>query len=99
MGGQIYDYDLDRISVRDAMMLKTATGKNVGEFTQALGDLDPECLIALGWVAQTHAGVKNDAGQPVQPGDIDFEIATFIVPDDDAHGDPAEPLHPSTPGE
>jgi hypothetical protein len=78
INGAIYEYDLDRITVRDAMMLKTATGLNLKPFSTALGELDPNCLAALAWLVQTKAGVKGADGEPLKFGDVDFDMIEFL---------------------
>jgi hypothetical protein len=93
INGTIYDYDIDRITVRDAMMLKTATGLNLRPFSVGIGELDPECLAALAWLVQTKAGVKGTDGEPLRLADVDFDMIEFIVTEA-----PPEPVDP-TPGE
>jgi hypothetical protein len=78
INGAIYDYDMDRITVRDAMMLKTATGLNLKPFSTALGELDPNCLAALAWLVQTKAGVKGADGEPLKFTDVDFDMIEFL---------------------
>lgn len=93
VNGAIYEFDYENISVRDAMLLKTATGLNLRPFSVGLNELDPECLQALGWMLQTRAGVKGPDGQPIQLKDVDFATNDFFVEDE-----PAVPVDP-TPGE
>ena len=78
INGTIYDYDMDRISIRDAMMLKTATGLNLRPFSAALTDLDPNCLQALAWLVQVKAGVTGADGAPIKVGDVDFDMVEFL---------------------
>jgi hypothetical protein len=93
INGTIYEYDMDHIPVRDAMMLKTATGLNLKPFSVGLGEMDPECTAALAWLVQTKAGVKGPDGQPIQLKDVDFDMLAFFVDEE-----PEEPVDP-TPGE
>jgi hypothetical protein len=92
INGVIYDYDIDRVSVRDAMMLKSATGLNLQPFSVGLSQLDPDCMAALAWLLQTKAGVKGPDGQPLQLKDVDFTVTSFFV------DEPVEEVDP-TPGE
>ncbi len=62
INGAMYEYDLDRPSVRDAMMLKTATGMNMTPFTQAFNDADPAVFQAFAWLLLKRAGVKGTDG-------------------------------------
>jgi hypothetical protein len=78
INGTIYDYDMERISVREAMMLKTATGLNLRPFSTALGELDPAALAALAWLVQTKAGVKGADGEPLKFADVDFDMIEFL---------------------
>jgi hypothetical protein len=85
INGTVYDYDPARISVRDAMMLKTATGLNMKPFSTALTELDPDALIALAWLVQTKAGVQGADGEPLKLADVDFDMIEFLEdgqPDD-----------------
>jgi hypothetical protein len=92
INGTIYDYDIDHLSVRDAMILKSATGLNLQPFSIGLSQLDPDCMAALAWLLQTQAGVKGDDGQPLQLKDVDFMVTSFFV------DEPVEEVDP-TPGE
>src|SRR6266571_7533832 len=84
INGAMYEYDLDRPSVRDAMMLKTATGMNMVPFTQAFNDVDPACFTALAWLLLTRAGVKGPSGAPIQLDDVpDFDLLEFLNPEQD----------------
>ena len=95
INGTVYEYDLDHISVRDAMMLKTATGMNLRPFSQAIGDLDAEALVALAWLVLTRAGVKGADGQPLTLADVpDFDMLQFLQEEE-----PSEPEEDPTTGE
>src|SRR6266704_4248218 len=79
INGAMYEYDLDRPSVRDAMMLKTATGMNMTPFTQAFNDADPAVFQAFAWLLLRRAGVKGTDGQPLQLADTpDFNMLEFL---------------------
>lgn len=93
INGDIYEFDGEHISVREAMMLKTATGLNLRPFGVGLNELDPECMVALGWLLLTRAGKKGPDGQPILLKDVDFDTGTFFV-----ELEPGEPVDP-TPGE
>jgi hypothetical protein len=85
INGTIYDFDPARISVRDAMQLKTATGMNLKPFSTALTELDPGALAALAWLVQTKAGVTGPDGEPLKLADVDFDMIEFLEdgqPDD-----------------
>ena len=84
INGAMYEYDLDRPSVRDAMLLKTATKMNMVPFTQAFNDVDPACFTALAWLLLTRAGVKGPSGAPIQLADVpDFDLLEFLNPEQD----------------
>ena len=89
INGTIYEYDMEHVSVRDAMMLKGATGFNLRPFSQALGDLDPDCMAALAWVIQTKAGVKGADGDPLKLADVDFDMTAFLA--EELEEDEADP--------
>lgn len=93
INGSTYEYDMEHVTVRDAMMLKTATGLNLKPFSVGLNELDPGCTAALAWLMQTKAGVKGPDGQPLQLKDVDFDMIEFWAGDE-----PEEPVDP-TPGE
>jgi hypothetical protein len=100
INGVMYEYDLDRISVRDAMMLKVETGMNLVPFSRGLGDFDPECVQAMAWLIQTTAGVKGPDGQPPKRADLDFDLLAFFADEDDVEepDDEADPpTEPSSP--
>ncbi len=94
INGTVYEYDIDHISIRDALMIKVKTGLNLVPFSAGLGDLDPGCIQALAWVILTAAGAKGPAGEPVKLEDVDFDMLAFFVeePEPDSEADP-------TPGE
>ena len=94
INGTFYEHDPDRITVRDAMMLKTATGLNLRPFSVGLNELDPDCAVAMAWLLLTKAGVNGPDGQPIQLKDIDFNIIEFFDTDEPDE----EPVDP-TPGE
>jgi len=94
INGAMYEYDLDRPSVRDAMMLKTATGMNMTPFTQAFNDADPAVFQAFAWLLLKRAGVKGTDGQPLQLADTpDFNMLEFLnyEQDDEEPDDAADP--------
>jgi hypothetical protein len=104
INGTTYEYDLDRISIRDAMMLKAETGYNLVPFSKGLSDFDPECVQAMAWLIQTTAGVKGPDGQPLKRADLDFDLLAFFADDEDEEPDgetdpPTEPplTEPSSP--
>src|SRR6266568_4864232 len=66
INGAMYEYDFDRPTVRDAMMLKTATKMNMAPFAAAFHDADPDVFVACGWLLLTKAGVKGPTGEPIQ---------------------------------
>jgi hypothetical protein len=84
INGTVYEYDLGRPTVRDAMQLKTATKMNMMPFTQAFNELDPECQVALAWLLLTKAGVKGPTGEPIQLAEVpDFDVYDFISDEQD----------------
>lgn len=93
INGTIYEYDLDRPSVRDAMMLKTATGMNMTPFVQGFNDADPATFRALAWLLLTDAGVKGPHGQPIQLVEVpDFNMLEFLnMEQDEEPDDVADP--------
>jgi len=91
INGAMYEYDLDRISIRDAMMLKAETGYNLVPFSKGLSDFDPECVQAMAWLIQTTAGVKGPGGQPLKRADLDFDLLAFFADEDEDEPDEADP--------
>jgi len=93
INGTIYEYDLDRPSVRDAMMLKTATGMNMTPFVQGYNDADPACFQAFAWLLLTRAGVKGPGGEPIQLAEVpDFNMYEFLdLEQDEEPDDGADP--------
>jgi hypothetical protein len=82
INGTFYEWDWAHVPIRDAMMLKTATGMNMTPLARSFDDLDPECLLAVAWVALTKAGVKAADGTPLKLADVpDFDLNTFIAID------------------
>lgn len=91
----VYEYDIDHISLCDAMAIKSKTGLNLVPFSAGLVDLDPGCVQALSWVILTGAGVKGADGEPIRLEDIDFDLMDFFVedepePDSEAEADPTQ---------
>jgi hypothetical protein len=98
INGTFYEWDWSHVPIRDAMMLKTATGMNMTPLARSFDDLDPECLLAVAWVALTKAGVKGPDGQPLKLADVpDFDMNSFIaidigdLDDDDATNEKSDP--------
>ncbi len=98
INGTFYEFDLNHVPVRDAMMLKTATGMNWKPFLQSIDDYDPECLLALAWVVLTRAGVKGADDQPLKLADVpDFDMSTFLVEEQEPDGEADPPTALSSP--
>ena len=94
INGAMYEYDFDRPTVRDAMMLKTATKMNMAPFAAAFHDADPDVFVACAWLLLTKAGVKGPTGEPIQLADVpDFDMLEFLNPeqDDEEPDDAADP--------
>jgi hypothetical protein len=97
INGAFYEYDVERPTVRDAMMLKTATKMNMVPFTQALNDADPACFTALAWLLLTKAGVTGPAGEPIKLAEVpDFDMLEFLNVDQDEDGEPDGEADPPT---
>ena len=96
INGAWYEYDLEHPLIRDAMMLKTATGMNWKPFLQSMGQYDPECLLAFAWLLLTRAGVKGADGEALKLAEVpDFDIGEFDAvadePVDPTIGEPSSP--------
>jgi len=91
INGVEYEFDWNNVTVRDAMMLKTATGLNMRPLMEAFFEVDPDVLAALGWLLLTKAGVKGPDGEPIQLKDVDFTVSTFSVEEPEPEPEPTDP--------
>jgi len=64
---KVYVYDPDKITIKQAFVVKAHTGFGLIEFSKAVNDADPASLQALFWL------MKQQAGEPCEVTDLDFK--------------------------
>jgi hypothetical protein len=67
--GRTYDFDLEDLTVRQAIRIEKHIGGTLEQFEKGIGTGNLACYQALGWLI-LHGG---DEGTPI--GDVDFKIA------------------------
>jgi hypothetical protein len=82
--GQMYDFDQSRITVKEAMLIKTATGYGLKTFLEGLEDGDPFSITSIVWLARIRDGEKT-----LKFDEIDFNLIDFEAEDSDP--DPTQP--------
>ena len=70
--GETLDFDLDQITVRQAMYLKTKLGLTLLGLDQGLASGDPDALLAIYWLIRTHA-----EGKTVDIDTLDFKVVAL----------------------
>ena len=66
--GEELEFDLEQITVRQAMMLKMKLGLTLLGLDQGLSTGDPDAMLAVFWLMKTQAGDKVDLD------DLDFKV-------------------------
>lgn len=69
--GEELEFDLEKITVRQAMVLKMKLGLTLLGLDEGLASGDPDALLAVYWLMRTHSGEKVDID------DLDFKIVTL----------------------
>lgn len=69
--GEELEFDLEKITVRQAMVLKMKLGLTLLGLDEGLAAGDPDALLAVYWLMRTHSGEKVDID------DLDFKIVTL----------------------
>jgi hypothetical protein len=75
--GQAYEFDQGRLTVKEARLIKGATGFTVNAWQQALGELDADAVAALVWLLRRRNGELGLAFD-----DVDFDLSSLTVEDD-----------------
>jgi len=70
--GRMYEFDQSRITIKEAMQIKTATGYGLKTFMEGLQDGDPFSIASLVWLARIRDG---DTGLKFD--DVDFNLIDF----------------------
>lgn len=76
--GQVYDYDANRLMVREAMELQQRTGMNLSRWQVGLQEGDPQAILGLVYLVKQRAGEK-----PVWD-EVDFDLGAVEIEDDEA---------------
>lgn len=76
--GQVYDYDANRLMVREAMEIQERTGLNLSRWQAGLQESDPKAVLALVYLLKQRAGEKPEWDA------LDFDLATLEIADDEA---------------
>ena len=66
--GEELDFDLEKITVRQAMLLQSKLGLTLLSLDQGLAQGDPQAMLAVFWLMKTHSGQKVDID------DLDFKV-------------------------
>lgn len=85
---QFYDFEADRLMLKEAMAVKTYTGMGVTDWNKALEEFDPNAIAALVWI------LKKRAGEDVRFSDLDFNLADLEILSDE--GEVADPTSGAT---
>lgn len=80
--GQVYEYDANRLMVREAMELQQRTGLNLSRWQAALQEGDPTAILGLVYL------IKQRAGEKPEWDAIDFDLAAVEIEDDDEADEP-----------
>ena len=67
--GEELEFDLERVTVRQAMQLKMKLGLTLLGLDEGLTKGDPDALLAVYWLMRTHSSDK-----PVDIDTLDFKI-------------------------
>lgn len=67
--GESLEFDLENITVRQAMAIKMKTGLTLMGLDQGLAVGDPDALLAIYWLMRTQA-----EGKPVDMDNLDFKV-------------------------
>lgn len=71
--GETLEFDLDQITVREAMFLKMKLGLTLLGLDQGLATGDPEALLAIYWLIRKH----SNGGRPVDIDELDFKVVAL----------------------
>lgn len=91
--GQFYEYDTDRMTVREAFELKERTGMGLVAFEEAWDAMEPAALM---WVAYL---AKQRAGEQVDWNTYDFDLAAMLSDLYKAAGSEADASDPTSASE
>lgn len=80
--GTEYEFDRDRLMLKEALAIKSYTNLTVTEWQKGLQEFDPMAVAALVWL------LKKRAGEDVRFSDVDCNLASFAAIDDEAEADP-----------
>lgn len=69
--GEELDFDLEQITVRQAMFLKTKLGLTLLGLDQGLSTGDPDAMLAVFWLMKSQGGTKVDIDT------LDFKVVTL----------------------
>lgn len=71
--GETLDFNLDDITVREAMYLKMKLGLTLLGLDQGLANGDPDALLAIYWLIRKH----SNGGKPVDIDELDFKVVAL----------------------
>jgi hypothetical protein len=69
--GNSYTFDLDEITVQQAMVIKAQCGLTLSTMQKAIGEGDPDGLRAMFWLMMVQSGRQADIAR------VDFKILKF----------------------
>jgi hypothetical protein len=69
--GEVLEFDLEKITVRQAMMLKQKLGLTLLGLDEGLATGDPAAMLAVYWLMRTLNGDKVDID------DLDFKVVVL----------------------
>lgn len=84
-----YDFDIDDIDVRQAMVIKVKTGFNLLEWQAALEQADVDAIKALYWLMLSQNGIASDIDQ------VNFKILKFTKAFKEASENEATTVNPT----
>jgi len=69
--GEVYDFDLEEITVGQAKMIKQHCNLTLMGLESGLADGDPDALLAIYWLMLANSGKARPIGE------VDFKIVKF----------------------
>jgi len=87
--GQVFDYDAGRLLNTEAIALQRVMGMPVADWTKAMQKGDALALTGLVWL------LWRRAGREVPFDDVEFDLGSIEVEDDEPAPEPEKPKGPA----
>lgn len=89
INGQLYEYDGDQLTLREAFEMKERTGWGLRDFGQAYYDREPAAYCWIAYVCLKRAGEQVDWDT------LDLDLSALIDSIDKANKEPQDPTPPA----